>query len=113
MNLYVKDKEGHLIRTENFPITSMVIGKYVSNIFYVPDEEFSNIMGELNIPRTRPNPLDESQKINNEAVLLYSDSTKVDIMLRPDKYREKDRKDFQEIKEAKARGNVMKTINKN
>lgn len=108
MKLYLKTKDNTLIRTEEFPKTSMVLGKYVANIFYVPDEEFADVMGELNMARYMEDK--DGNRINNEVVPIYSESGKVDCFLRPDKMRETDRADFQKIKEEKARGNISDTI---
>lgn len=110
MNLYLKTKDNTLVRTENFPITSMVIGKYVANIFYVPDEEFANAMGELNMSRTIEDK--DGNKVNNEVIPIYSESGKVDLFLRPDRMREIDRADFQKVKDEKAKGNVIDLLKK-
>lgn len=110
MKLYLRDKDGTLKRSENFPMTSLVVGNYVANIFYVPDAEFQLAMDELGIERTKLNA--EGLITNNEVIPLYCESGKIDCFLRPDKHREKDRADFQGHKELKARG-IITDLRKN
>lgn len=114
MNLYLKSNDGSLQRTEHFPLASIAMGKYINNIFYVPDEEFANLMGELNISSTIPDPSDpENKRLNNEVVTIYIDSNRIHAYLRPEKYRLKDREDFQKVKEDKAKGIILKNIKDN
>lgn len=112
MNLYLKNQTKNLVRSETFPITSQVIGKYIANIFYVPDDEFEQCMNELGQASTILDPADNQKLINNQVITLYSDSNKIDAFLRPDSLREKDREDARMIKELKARGIVIDMLKK-
>lgn len=113
MNLYLKDKNGSLQRTENFPMASVAIGNYMTNIFYVPNDEFDRIMGELQISKTIPDPNDDTKVINNEVISLYKDSNVVHAFLRPDRWRDKDREDWKKTKEQKTKGILNDKLRKN
>ena len=117
MKLYLKDYDGQLKLSTNFPMASAAIGNYIHNVHYIPDEEFDRIMGELQQPRTIINPNKPEERINNEVITVFqresNDNPVIASFLRPDRFREKDREDWLKVKEDKAKGIVNELLRKN
>lgn len=113
-NLYLKKIDGALTRTENFPMISQLIGKYISNVFYVPDEEFDRAFLETGQPRTLiPDDTKPMNRINNEVIAIWKDSKTAYAFIRPDRLKERDREDAQKLKEEKAKGILDSKIKDN
>lgn len=112
-NLYIKTGDNKLVRTENFPVVSLAIGKYVTRIFYVPDEEFNQMMTEIGQEPIREYPVGSGEYIDNKVITVYGSTNAIDCWLRPDSGRERDREKMKEIKEDKAKGLVLKIIRDN